>query len=574
MATERNERVWLTWVVKIRVLIVTILFVIQMAITRLSLVPSQVPTKLFLATIFAWYTAAAFFYAALELYGDRRPGLQARSQVLADFFFASAVLYFSGGIDTSFNFLYPLLILMASILLSRFWAYLTSLLAFILFGGMLELTFFDVIPNYGHSHPTVRELQVVIFINLFAYLLVAYLSTTLVAKLRLADVQLQDTSDALEDLQALHENIVNSMTAGLITTDLEGRVKVLNPAGAHLLQQSESELLGQSVARLFLTRLPVVESDGAARGEVHYRTPSGHQLTFGITGSALIMPDRGLTGYVYTFSDLTEMRRLEREVRMRDRLAALGRMAEGIAHEIRQPLSSIAGSVKVLSSISALTDEQDRLVDIVGRESVRLNGIISDFLAYAREKSYSFAHRDLYVLLDETLTLLENRLPLIQFQGAESTSASPPRIRVVRNYRIGAANAMVDADRIKQVFWNLAENSVRAMEGGGTLTATLGESEGSWSITFADTGPGLTPQQIEKIFEPYQSWFHGGTGLGLAIVYQIVQAHDGKIAVRSQLGHGAEFVLQLPKAAGARSEAARAGANRSERPQTAKVAHG
>jgi signal transduction histidine kinase len=161
----------------------------------------------------------------------------------------------------------------------------------------------------------------------------------------------------------------------------------------------------------------------------------------------------------------------------------------------------------------------------------------------------------------------------MQFQSSESSAATPPRIHVVRRYKINSADAMVDADRIKQVFWNLAENSVRAMDGGGTLTVTLDERDNAWNISFADSGPGLSPQQIEKIFEPYQSWFKGGTGLGLAIVYQIVQAHDGKIAVRSQVGQGAEFLLSLPKA-GARVNAEQNGADSSETSEAAKVAHG
>jgi two-component system sensor histidine kinase PilS (NtrC family) len=224
-------------------------------------------------------------------------------------------------------------------------------------------------------------------------------------------------------------------------------------------------------------------------------------------------------------------------------------MAAGIAHEIRNPLSSIAGSVKVLSEVAALDDEQKVLVDIVNRESERLNNIISDFLTYTREKQYEFARVDLVPLLEETLRLLDNRNHLGRM-GEE-----PPQIEIVRNLIPAHAYTVADLDRLKQVFWNICENAVRAMPEGGKFTVTLNAiGEDFWSISFADTGLGMKGSQIEKIFEPFQSEFSGGTGLGLAIVYQIVQAHDGKISVKSAPGNGAEFILRLKRSAAAGEE--------------------
>ena len=532
MGAEFNERSWLAWLVKVRIIIITFLVGIELAITRLT--PTAVPEGLFIVIILLWYTISVFFVLLLSLWDDYR--LQSRIQILSDLAFSTGIIYLTGGIDTSFNFLYPLVIIVSSILLSRAWAYLTAALSFIAFGALLELSYFDKIHSYSVTHPDLKSLQATILINLFAYTAIAYLSSNLSTKLRQVDVELADKSGALISLQALHENIINSMTGGLITTDLQGRITLLNAPGQKLLERRASDVFGRPVSELFLDRLPTVGST-ASRGEVRSVTPAGADKFFAITVSALDVPDRGTLGYVYTFADLTEVRRLEREVRMHDRLSAVGRMAAGIAHEIRNPLSSIAGSVKVLADISPLSEEQHTLVDIVTRESERLNKIISDFLIYSRDKSYRFAVLDLVPLLEDTLTLLENR----------HQSGSAP-VTVERRFAVAEAHAAVDGDRMKQVFWNICENAVRAMPEGGRLSVSLAEAGECWRISFADTGRGLTSQEIEKIFEPFQSGFDGGTGLGLAIVYQIVQAHDGRVTAGPSPSGGADFVLELKRA--------------------------
>jgi signal transduction histidine kinase len=248
----------------------------------------------------------------------------------------------------------------------------------------------------------------------------------------------------------------------------------------------------------------------------------------------LTVPERGDLGYVYVLDDLTEIRRLEREVRMQDKLAAVGRLAAAIAHEIRNPLTSIAGSVSMLSAVPEMNEDHRRLLDIVTRESQRLNSIITDFLAYSRTKQYHFDRVDLVESVEDTLTLMDHRMT------AEKTG-----IKIERRFAVRPAFAIADGDKLKQVFWNLCENAVRAMKEGGTLTAAVESLGDDWQVSFIDTGTGMTPQQIEKIFEPFQSNFEGGTGLGLAIVYQIVQAHEGKVWARSKPGQGTTFVLRL-----------------------------
>lgn len=522
MAAGVIERIWLQWLVKVRVIIITILLAIELAIINLT--ATNVNQRLFVLVILAWY-AVAGLHLFLFTYREHDWRIQSKLQVMADLFFAGAVIYTTGGIDTSFNFLYPLIIIVASTLLSEAWAYLTAGMSFVLLGGILEFSYFDLIRSYSNSRPDLNALQAVIFINLFAYLAVAYLANKLANRMRQADVALKDKSFELENLQFMHEIIVRSISSGLITTDLDGVITLVNPAAKSLLDRGLEDLAGHGVQELFSDVLPTAS---APRSEVRAHTPRGAEKLIGVGCSALQGPGGETIGYIYTFTDLTEIRHLERELRLRDRLAAVGRLASGIAHEIRNPLSSIAGSVKMLSGIAALTDDQRALVGIVTRESERLNSIISDFLTYSRDRKFQSTSIDLCQLLSDTLTLLENRSPAITI---ESSFSHP------------VALAEGDGDKLKQVFWNLSSNAIRAMADGGVLTVTLDQFESQWRIRFRDTGAGISPQLIEQIFEPFQSGFEGGTGLGLAIVDRIIQAHQAHITVRSEPGKGSEFIL-------------------------------
>jgi two-component system sensor histidine kinase PilS (NtrC family) len=539
MQSTFDERNWLGWLVKVRIIILTFLLGVELAVTRLA--DTYLPLRFFVSVVLFWYALSLFYVVLLSVWKEQR--VQAALQVLTDLVLVTLIVQATGGWDSSLNFLYPLVIIVACILLPRWWAYLSAALASLLYGFVLELNYYGLVRSYSTTHPELKSLQAIVFMNLLAFLGVAYLAGLLSSKLRQVDDQLKNASGALQSLQALHENIIQSMSAGLITTGLDGRVTFANAAAAQLMGCDERTLINKPVHDMFLDPLPQMGSE-RAHGEVRFQPADGYRKTFRVIASALNVPVRGMVGSVYTLEDLTAIRRLEREVRMQDKLAAVGRLAAAIAHEIRNPLTSIAGSVSMLSGASEMTDEQRQLLRIVTRESERLNQIITDFLAYSRGKQYRFDRVDLIPLIEDTLTLLEHRL-VVESAG----------IRIERNLSFAEAWTLADGDKIKQVFWNFCQNAVRAMRGGGVLKVSIETIGDDWQINFADTGEGMSTQQTEKIFEPFQSGFEGGTGLGLAIVYQIVQAHEGKVWARSRVGEGTTFVLRLRRLVPVRPEA-------------------
>jgi two-component system, NtrC family, sensor histidine kinase PilS len=526
---------WLPLLGRVRFLIITFLLVVFIAVRQWTTVSFPIATLFVLGAI--WYVLAALFVISQRKLPQFK--WHAGVQLTLDLAMITLVVYASGAQDSYFISLYLLAILMGSILFSRRGAFLVAGASFALLGCVVELTYYAIIPRTATTLPGLRELQSWLGSNFFAFFAVAYLGSLLAQTIHKKGIELEEKSEELKDLQAFNHDIIESMRGGLLTTDLDGRILLVNRSGAEITGQGFGLLRGGNVADLFPGFWPV-ESDEhgtplALRKEIEFRTAAGNTRFLGLSISPLRTGQNVAGGYVFNFQDLTEMKRLEREVFNKERMAAVGRLSAAIAHEIRQPLTAMTGALKELARLAPLEDDDKKLVQIVSRESQRLNQIITEFLDYSRERSYAFADLDIVALIEETLLLIERH------------ASTLGKVRVERVFPGGKLRAHVDRDAMKQVFWNLCNNALRAMPDGGVLTVGLETVGDSVRISFRDNGVGFDPRATARIFEPFQSGFPGGTGLGLAIVYQILQAHRGHIRVETEPGLGTEFVVEIPK---------------------------
>ncbi len=472
--------------------------------------------------------------------------LQARIQFVIDIILVTWLVWTTDVIHSPYIALYIVVIAASSLFLGPRDAVLISLACAVAFtaGAVAVLNGVGV----GRIQPAelldstrVQSFQTVGLFDI-AFLVVGLLSARLAGGQSQSEVRLKAATQSLATLRALHERIVESIRSGVVTTDLQGRIYTFNAAAAEITGYHEADVRGQDASIFFGDLKQIIADSITAAGateanprfEADCLTADGLRLRLGFTVSPLFSELGDTTGTVITFQDLTRIRALEETSRRQDRLAAIGRMAASIAHEIRNPLAAMRGSIQMLRADMEGQSSQTELMEIILRESDRLNRIISDFLNYARPRSIIQSKVDVGELLRRTFTLLRNSAELNEHQIIGEDVPDEPVL-------VGA-----DAEQLQQVFWNLARNALQSMPAGGELRATVQpQKDNRLRIAFADTGRGMSPQQVEHLFEPFSSTT-GGTGLGLSIVYQIIRDHGGTINVRSREGQGTTITIELP----------------------------
>jgi len=540
-----NLRSRLSTLIAARVVLVTLLMgsATLIQISR----PGAFPIDPFFALIGLTYALSVFCLATLR-YAERHLWL-VDLQFGADALLVSAFIHVTGGIASNYSSLYLLPIIAASMIRYRRVAIQVAALSAVLYLTLVAVQYVDLDLPLARRFspqvelPTLRVAQYTVAINLGGFMAVALLAGSLADSLRSAGARLEDASHRIRDLRAYNEYVINSLLSGLITTDVQSRVLTFNRAASAIIGIDAADAIGRDAIEVMQmpesarARLVGLRDGRSLRVDYQYTSASGRTIDIGMTVSPLTFAEGG-SGYLLSFQDVTDVRRLEREARIRHRLAAVGEMAAGIAHEIRNPLASMSGSIQVLRQELPLTDDQEQLMDIVLRESERLNDTIKSFLAYARPQRMALARLDLRKVLQDTAMLLRNSA---EVRGDHIIDVETPGEPVW---------CEADENQVRQVVWNLATNGLRAMATGGRLLmkASTEERDGDHGVLLVieDQGCGIAPEDLDGIFQPFRSSFERGTGLGLAIVHRVVTDYNGTIQVSSRVGIGTTMRVRLP----------------------------
>lgn len=545
LGTELRRK--LAWLIGIRAALSTVL--LGGATFAQVTSPGSFPVDPFFLLIAVSY-ALAVAYAMTLRYVDRNRWL-IDLQLAGDALIVSAFMYFTGGIESVFSSLYVLPIVAGSTVQFRRGGLLVATLSAVMYVGLVLAQYLTVGGLLGGPWlalerpvlPPAAVAQYRIALNLFGFFAVALLSGSLAESVRSAGARLEQASMTIADLQALNQHVIDSLPSGLATTGPDQRILTFNYAAEAITGVPLDLAVGRPVAEVL--RLPAVLVDSLDRGlapgsvrrvEYHFATADGRgEIELGLSAGHLQTPG-GPLGFLVTFQDVTEIKKLERNARMQQRLAAVGEMAAGIAHEIRNPLASMSGSIQILRHELPLTSEQEQLMDIVLRESERLNATIRSFLAYARPQRFAISRFDIRRALNDTALLLRNSSDL----GSEhAIEVDLPGTEVWFE---------ADEGQIKQILWNLATNGLRAMPDGGRLVlkAAVDPASDGVVISVRDEGIGIPSEELDGLFQPFHGTFARGSGLGLAIVHRIVTDYHGEIRVSSKQGTGTTVSVRLP----------------------------
>ena len=457
----------------------------------------------------------------------------------------SGIVLVTGGAQSYFTPLYALPIIAASTVRYLRGAVTTVIVSAVLYVAVVFAQYSSLAVRLVPGISTDLQISQVLFtigLNLFGFFGVAVLSGELANRLRLAGQELERTTSELAELQAFNAYVIDSLTSGLATVDEHGVLISFNPAAEHITGVPAAAAIGRparDVLQLPDSYADAMESaePGSRRSEFAFMRDDRRQIEIGLSSAPLITP-QGQAGHLLTFQDVTDQRRRDREARIQQRLAAVGEMAAGIAHEIRNPLASMSGSIQVLRQDLPLNPEQEQLMDIVLRESERLNETIKSFLAYARPHRATLKKLDMRQSLHDTAALLRNSAEL---KDAHRLTVDVPDAPV---------SFEADEAQVKQILWNLATNGLRAMPEGGRLRLCTKRNGNGVVLQVQDEGVGIPREELDGIFQPFRGAFFKGSGLGLSIVHRIVSDYGGEIHVTSERNLGTTVTVRLPEREG------------------------
>jgi two-component system sensor histidine kinase PilS (NtrC family) len=459
-------------------------------------------------------------------------------QVIWDLLFVTVLVLFTGGILSPYSFLYLLSIMIAGMLLGRRQALYTASLCGILYGTILDFQYFGYLSFIGLSqedaqHFGALRLFYTITFNLIAFGLTAFITGLLAERARLSEEALQRSSIDYFELAQLNSAIVAHSESGLLTTTVTGRIRVFNPYAETIAGLSQSDAYDVPIEKVFPQLSKIYHPDSESlKLEFEYKASDGSVMTLGYRVAPFNDSKGGLVGYIVNFRDITSIRRMEAALKKADRLAALGELSARMAHEIRNPLAAMCGSVQMLSASTEIQEQDARLLAIVTREAERLNTLISEFLMYARPATPQLQRILLHSYLKDEIAFLihDPRFGKVLIQNLVSESTE----------------VTVDPDQLHQVIINLLQNAADALPDGGEVCIECSQTSVSVLLSFTDSGIGISEEASRHLFEPFWTTKSAGTGLGLAISYRIIEAHGGTLTVESPSSGGCRFVISLP----------------------------
>jgi len=470
------------------------------------------------------------------------PGPFLLLQACIDVAFVSIIVFATGMYDSVFAFMYIVVILLGSLEFYLRGALLWALLSSVAYVSLLFLQMKGVVvpPGVEAGGITLARILRPSVTNSIGFLLTGVLSGILGEDIRRTRMRMREREDILRELERFHKVVVENIPSGILTADTAGRVTLINDTACTILGVKREEVSGRPLGELLEGVDPGESGRGSTlpRPETLFRRPDGTEIFLGFSTSPMRDIGGERIGNVVIFQDLTPVKQMEERVRVADRLAVVGEMAAGLAHEIRNPLASIAGSSQMLREIPEIPDSSRQLLDIIGRESNRLNNLISDFLAYTRPSLREVGAVDMSILARE-------------IAEAVSTGEARDAGVTVEPPSEGSFPVEGDAELLRQVLWNLVRNAIQASPRGGTVRietySQVRQREPHVVVAVTDKGPGIDPAHLGKIFNPFFTSKEGGTGLGLAISQRIVQFHKGFLEVRSTPGSGSTFSVFLPR---------------------------